>query len=330
MTDDVARRRPLAIGIPQAGDRVGELLSPLSEKEALEELHREGLEIQARSHWDLFKRKFLRHKLAVGSLVLLFLIIVSAVFADLIAPYEFDQIDLANRSLGPTLEGFHLFGTDKIGRDYFTRVLFGIRTSLQVAFVVGLVSTILGAVVGAIAGYFGRWVDNLLMRFTDLFLTLPFFAVLLIAAAFLGRGSPIRVSFIVALLLWPTLARVVRGSFLSLREKEFVEAARASGASDWRIIFRHMLPNALSPIIVNLTLTIATAILLEASLSFLGFGIQPPTPALGKLIADGKDALVTQWWLVTFPGAMIVVISLCINFLGDGLRDALDPFQRAK
>jgi ABC-type dipeptide/oligopeptide/nickel transport system permease subunit len=166
------------------------------------------------------------------------------------------------------------------------------------------------------------------MRLTDLVLTLPGLAVLLTAAAFLGNGKQYRVAIILALLFWTALARIVRGTFLSLREKEYVEAAKAAGSGDLRIMFRHMLPNAIGPIVVNATLTVGLAILTEAALSFLGFGVQPPTPALGKLIADGQDVSQTAWWLVTFPGLTIVLIVLCINFIGDGLRDALDPTQR--
>jgi ABC-type dipeptide/oligopeptide/nickel transport system permease subunit len=179
-----------------------------------------------------------------------------------------------------------------------------------------------------VAGYYSGWVDNILMRFTDLILTLPGLAVLLTAAAFLGTGNPIRVAFILALLFWTGLARIVRGSFLSLREKEYVEAAKAAGSGDLRIMLRHMLPNAVGPIVVNATLIVGIAILTEASLSFLGFGIQPPNPSLGKLISDGQDVSSSMWWLVTFPGLTIVLIVLCINFIGDGLRDALDPTQR--
>jgi peptide/nickel transport system permease protein len=230
----------------------------------------------------------------------------------------------------PTLEGNHFFGTDKIGRDYFSRVVYGTRTSIFVAFAVAILSTAIGTVVGAFAGYYRGWLDNVLMRFTDFVIAVPFLAVLLVAVAYLGRGSPFRVALILALLLWTTIARIVRGSYLSLREKEFVEAAKASGASDLRIMFRHMLPNSLGPIIVNATLTVALAILLEATLSFLGFGIQPPTPALGKLIDDGKNAMLTDWWLVLMPGLTIVTICLCINFVGDGLRDALDPTQQRR
>lgn len=295
-----------------------------------EELLREGLEVEHLTQWQLTRRKFFQHKLAVASLLVLVLIIAAAVFADNLTRYEFDEIDIANRSQSPTLEDSHYFGTDKIGRDYLTRILFGIRTSLIVASIVAVVSTLIGVAIGGIAGYIGGWVDNFLMRVTDLFLTLPFLAVLLILSAYLGQGSPVRVALILALLFWTALARIVRGVFLSLREKEFVEAAQAVGASDFRIIFRHILPNAMGPIIVNMTLVVATAILVEAALSFLGFGIQPPNPALGKLIADGQDALVTQWWLATIPGIFIVTISLCINFVGDGLRDALDPTQLVK
>lgn len=296
----------------------------------LEDLYREGLEVESLTQWQLTRRKFFQHKLAVTSLIVLVLIFGAALLANVIAPYEFDAIDLPNRSRGPTLDGFHIFGTDKIGRDYFSRVLFGTRTSLYVAAIVASVSTVIGTIVGGVAGYYGGKLDNFLMRLTDLFLTLPGLAVLLILSSFLGQGSPVRVAFILALLFWTNLARIVRGSFLSLREKEFVEAAKALGASDARIIFRHILPNALGPIIVNATLVVATAILVEAALSFLGFGIQPPNPALGKLIADGQDSLITQWWLVTIPGLVIVTISLAINFVGDGLRDALDPTQQVK
>ncbi len=290
--------------------------------------HREGLEPVARSQWAYARRRFLSHRLAIGSLVVLIVLLGAGAFAGAVAPYSFDEIDLENAGVGPTLEGRHYFGTDLLGRDYFTRVVYGIQTTEKVAFLVALLSTLIGTVVGAFSGYYGRWVDNLLMRFTDLALTLPGLAVLLTAAAFLGNGSKYRTAVILALLFWTALARIVRGTFLSLREKEYVEAAHAAGASDLRVMFRHMLPNAIGPIIVNATLVVGVAILTEASLSFLGFGIQPPTPALGKLIADGQDVSSELWWLVTFPGLTIVLIVLCINFVGDGLRDALDPTQR--
>ncbi len=297
---------------------------------ALESVHLEGLEVQSLTQWQLARRKFFQHKLAMTSLVILTLVFLAALFADFIAPYPFDAPNVPDRSLAPTFEGFHIFGTDKIGRDYFSRTLYGTRTSMYVAFIVASVSTVLGILVGGIAGYYGGKVDNILMRLTDLFLVVPFLAVLLVLSAFLGAGNPVRVAFILAFLFWTGLARLVRGEFLGLREKEFVEAAKVLGASDNRIIFRHILPNTAGPIIVNATLIVATAILVEAALSFLGFGIQPPFPALGKLISDGQDSLTTQWWLATFPGLTIVLIALCINFIGDGMRDALDPKQRVK
>jgi peptide/nickel transport system permease protein len=297
---------------------------------ALDSVHLEGLEVQSLTQWQLARRKFFQHRLAMTSLLILSVVFLAALFAEVIAQYDPNMPNVPERSLAPTLDGFHIFGTDKIGRDYFTRTLYGTRTSVYVAFIVASVSTVIGVIVGGIAGYYGGWVDNILMRTTDLFLTLPFLAILLVLSAFLGAGSPIRVAFILAFLFWTGLARIVRGEFLGLREKEFVEAAEVLGASNNRIIFRHILPNSMGPIIVNATLTVATAILVEAALSFLGFGIQPPHPALGILIADGQDSLTTQWWLALFPGLTIILIALCINFVGDGLRDALDPKQRVK
>lgn len=310
--------------------RADEALETAATRAALESVHLEGLEVKSMTQWQLARKKFFQHKLAMTSLVILTIVFLAALFADVVAPYPFDAPNVPDRSLAPTFEGWHIFGTDKIGRDYFSRTLFGTRTSMYVAFIVAGVSTVLGIIIGGVAGYYGGKTDNILMRITDLFLTVPFLAILLILSSFLGAGNPVRVAFILAFLLWTSLARIVRGEFLSLREKEFVEAAKVLGASDSRIIFRHILPNTVGPIIVNATLIVATAILIEAALSFLGFGIQPPFPALGKLISDGQDALTTQWWLAVFPGLTIVLIALCINFIGDGLRDALDPKQRIK
>ena len=292
--------------------------------------HESGLELKARSQWTYARIRFFRHKLAVASLVLLIFATLVAIFADQIAPYGYDEFDFENIVIGPTLDGWHLFGTDQLGRDYLSRVIYGLRTSLWVALLVAGVATVLGTIVGAIAGYYGGVIDNLLMRLVDLILVVPFLAVLLVLSAYLGQGKPIRVGIIVALLIWVGLARIVRGTFLSLREKEFVEAAKAAGAGDMRIMFRHMLPSTVGPIVVTMTLLIAAAILLEAALSFLGFGVQPPTPALGKLIGEGAGEGFSSWWLVTFPGVVIVLIALAVNFIGDGLRDALDPQQRTR
>lgn len=299
-----------------------------SERAAAAGLYEAGLEVRSRSLARLALRRFLRHRLAMASLVVLIIIFLAGLFANLVAPYSYQQIDLNNSGVGPTLAGTHIFGTDDLGRDYFSRVVFGIRTTEAVAISTAIISVILGTLIGAFAGYFGGWIDNLLMRITDLFLTLPYLAILLVASALLSTDNPFTVSLLLGSLFWTYLARIVRGSFLSLRENEFIEAARASGASHLRIMVRHMLPNSLGPIIVNGTLTVALAILVEAVLSFLGFGIKPPTPSLGSLINDGRGQMLTEWWLVTFPGLTIVLICLCINFIGDGLRDALDPTQR--
>ena len=313
---------------------------PLAESPSLELSYESGVELKARSQWAYARIRFFRHRLAVASLVVLILVAFVAIFAKQIAPYGYDELDLENIAAAPTLEDHHWFGTDLLGRDYLSRVIFGVRTSLWVAVFVAVLSTLIGTAFGAVAGYYGGTVDNLLMRFTDLILTLPGLAVLLTAAAYLGSSSsqvgpltisqPMKVGLILAFLFWTGLARIVRGVFLSLREKEFVEAAKASGASDMRIIVRHILPNCIGPIVVTMTLIIATAILVEAALSFLGFGIQPPNPALGSLIADGQVQGFETWWLVTFPGLVIVIIALAVNFIGDGLRDALDPTQRIR
>ena len=286
-----------------------------------------GLELKVRSQWAYARRRFLRHRLAMGGLVVLIVIFGAGIFANWVAPYSYTEIDLNNILHGPTTIGHHFFGTDEAGRDYFSRVIWGIRTSLEVGVFVAVVSSLIGLVLGAVAGYYGGVVDNLLMRLTDLVLTLPALAILLTAAALLGGGNQWRVSFILAGFFWTGIARIVRGVFLSLREKEYVEAAKASGAGDLRIMFRHILPNTLGPIIVNGTIAVAAAILTEAALSFLGFGIQPPTPSLGSLTFGG-EANPQQWWLTVFPGLTIVLITLCVNFVGDGLRDALDPSQR--
>jgi ABC-type dipeptide/oligopeptide/nickel transport system permease subunit len=290
-----------------------------------------GLELKARSQWSYARMRFFRHRLAVAGLIGLIIIFGAGIFANFFAPYSLGQIDLYNTLHGPTTVARHYFGTDAVGGDEFSRVLYGIRTSLEVGVFVAVVSSIIGLIIGAIAGYFGGVLDNLLMRVTDLVLTLPALAILLAVSALLegkiSLSSQWTITLILAFFFWTGIARVVRGVFLSLREKEYVEAAKASGAGDARIMFRHILPNTLGPVIVNGTLAVGTAILTEAALSFLGFGIQPPATSLGALVADGQNYPV-QWWLTIFPGLVIVLIVLCVNFVGDGLRDALDPQQR--
>jgi peptide/nickel transport system permease protein len=224
---------------------------------------------------------------------------------------------------GPSLQ--HWFGTDELGRDVFTRIIYAGRVSLEIGLAVALVSTFVGTAVGAIAGYVGGIVDNLLMRMTDLVLVVPSLAVLLIAGKYFG-GSKNALILILAALFWMPIARVVRGVFLSLKEKEFVEAARASGASTFRIIVRHMLPNTVGPIAVNTTLVVGLAIITESTLSFLGFGIQPPHVSWGTMLAQSEGAVGTRLaYLIYFPGLFILLTVLAVNYLGDGLRDALDP-----
>jgi peptide/nickel transport system permease protein len=293
----------------------------------VEDTHAAGLDLKVRSQWSYARMRFFRHRLAVAGLIGLILIFGAGIFANFVAPYSYAAIDLNNILHPPTTIDHHYFGTDGIGADEFSRVIWGIRTSLEVGVFVAVVSSIFGLIIGAIAGYFGGILDNLLMRITDLVLTLPVLAILLTVSALTHSSSQWSISIILAAFFWTGIARVVRGVFLSLREKEYVEAAKASGAGDARIMFRHILPNTLGPVIVNGTLAVGTAILTEAALSFLGFGIVPPTPSLGQLVATGQS-YPNQWWLTIFPGLLIVLIVLCVNFVGDGLRDALDPQQR--
>ena len=284
------------------------------------------------SQWLLFRRRFLRHKLAVASAIILILITIAVVFAPVFSTYEPTQQDLANIRKPPN--GEHWFGTDNLGRDVFSRVLHAGRISMKIGFAVAIISTMLGTIIGSVAGYLGRWVDQLLMRLTDLFLVLPGLAILMVAnRKFAGQeifGRTISTDtlaiIILSFILWQTIARIVRGLFLSLKEKEFVEAARASGASTARIIVRHMIPNCVGPIAVNTTLIVAVAILTESTLSFLGFGVQPPAVSWGWLVNDARSTAGTDYaYMIYFPGFAITLTLLAINFLGDGLRDAFDP-----
>jgi peptide/nickel transport system permease protein len=270
-------------------------------------------------------KRFKRHKIAIASAIILIVLGLCTIFVGFISQFGFAQQNLLNRVQGPSSN--HWFGTDQLGRDVFTRVLYGGRISLLVGLAVALSAGVIGAVVGALAGFYGRWIDNLLMRVTDLFLSIPFLVILIIAANALG-GSLFDIVLILSLFFWMPDARIVRGVFLSLKEKEFVEAARSSGATNSRIMFYHMLPNAMGPIIVNATLSVAAAILTESALSFLGFGVQPPTPTWGNLLNGSRQFATLYPWLVWFPGLAILITVLCVNFLGDGLRDALDPHQK--
>lgn len=277
--------------------------------------------------WSIAARHFRKNKLAMAGLAVMILLYVVTLITPLIAP--FDPAEQGNiilsRYLAPSLQ--HLMGTDKFGRDIFSRVLYGSRISLSIGFIAVAISITLGTLIGAFAGYFGGIVDSILMRFTDMMLSFPRLVLLIVVIA-LFEPNIYLVVIVLGLTGWMGTARLVRGEVLSLREREFVQAARALGMGDWRIIFRHVIPNTMAPVIVSATLGIGQTILTEASLSFLGLGVQPPTPSWGNMVSDGRDALINAWWIATFPGIAIVVTVVAFNLLGDGLRDALDPRLR--
>ncbi len=282
--------------------------------------------VKPRSHKEMVLRRFLHHRLAVAAFFVLVVVMMLALFGSHIwhYTYTFQSNDL---SQAPSLK--HPFGTDELGHDTFARVLRGANKSVIIALMVATLSTGFGTLVGAIAGFYRGWIDSVLMRATDLMLTIPYYAAAAaLAYQFGGRSNGwVYLAVILAAFGWMIIARIVRGVFLSLREKEYVEAARALGARNRRIIFRHLLPNAVGPIIVNATLVVAGAILAETALSFIGLGIQPPDTSLGQLVAVGQQAATTRPWLFYFPGLFLIVIVLSINFVGDGLRDAFDPTQ---
>ncbi len=255
-----------------------------------------------------------------GAVIVLF--VSTAVFAGALAPYAIDQIDLSKRKAPPMWA--HPLGTDELGRDVLTRLLHAGRISLTVGFSAALASALFGTLVGGISGYYGGWLDNALMRFTDVMFSIPDLPILIILSRYLG-GSVSGIIFVLTVFAWMGTARLVRGELLKLRSQDFAEAARALGANDARILARHLIPNALAPVIVAATLTVGGAILSEAALSFLGIGVQPPTASWGNMLQNAQDFVWTTPWLAVWPGVMIFLTVLCFNFLGDGLRDALDP-----
>ncbi len=273
---------------------------------------------------DVWKR-FRRNKMALfGGMVVVGLILV-AIFAPYIATHNYSSQNLTNRLSAPSSE--HFFGTDGYGRDVFSRVVWGSRVSLQIGFGAAGIALLIGIILGAIAGYYGGWVDNLIMRFTDIVMSIPALFLALTIISLFG-ASLVNTMIVIGIIYWTRTCRIVRGEFLSLRNKEFSEAALAIGSGDARIIFRHLLPNAMAPIIVQGTLFIAQVILIESGLSFLGLGAQPPVPSWGNMLTEGYKFLSIAWWIATFPGLAILVMVLFFNLLGDGLRDALDPKQK--
>jgi len=269
-------------------------------------------------------RRFVRHRLAMAGLVVVVLVGLLALFAPLVAVHDPNAIDLRARNVGPTAG--HWFGTDRTGRDTFARVIYAGRVSLSVGIVAVAISVSIGALLGTLAGFFGGWVDSLVMRFTDVVMTFPPIVILLTLAAITGPGVG-KTMLIIGLLNWPLPCRLVRAKLLTLREQEFIIAARAIGAPASRVVTRHAFPNVLDVLIVNASLGIAIAILLEAGLSFLGSGVQPPTPSWGNMLNVARNVSVLEvapWQWMPAGGAIILVV-LAVNFVGDGLRDALDP-----
>jgi peptide/nickel transport system permease protein len=279
------------------------------------------------SRLKVFWRYFKKSRLAVGGLVVIVMMFMTASSASFIAPYDPGKTEVSMKLKPPSLQ--HYLGTDQLGRDVFSRMLFGSRVSLSVGFVAVAISICIGILVGAMAGYYGRWVDSVLMRFVDIMLCFPSFFLILTVVALLGP-SLFKVMVVIGITSWMGTSRFVRAEFLSLRERDFAQAAKALGVNDSRIIFRHILPNALAPVFVTATLDVATAILVEAGLSFLGFGVQPPAPSWGNILTEGRTYIFDAWWLTVFPGMAILMTVLSFNLLGEGLRDALDPRLRGR
>jgi peptide/nickel transport system permease protein len=280
-------------------------------------------------------RKFRRHYLALAGAGALILIIIGATFAPLFTHFDPNAIDSnwGGTPLAPGTFG-HWLGTDNLGRDLWARMLFGGRISLTVALFAVLIEVLLGTVIGSVSGYYGGWIDWLMMRLTDTFLSIPLLPLLLVLTGIVAQESTkaalnfTSIVLIIGFLSWMPVARLVRASFLSLREKEFCEAARALGAPDRRVIINHLLPNAMAPIVVQATLDIANVIILESVLSFLGYGIQPPQASWGNMLTDAQENITIAWWAAVYPGLCIFATVLAINYIGDGMRDALDPNVR--
>jgi peptide/nickel transport system permease protein len=277
-------------------------------------------------------RRFLKHPGAMaGSIALTILIL--AVLLGSFSPYSSVDSNVSERLQPPSLH--HPMGTDALGRDLLTRILYGGRISLTVGLMVVGITIVIGVTVGALAGYAGGWVDNVLMRITDVALTLPSLLVLILLSAilrdvelpFFQRNNVVTISVVIGLLSWMTFARLVRAAFLTIRELDFITAARGLGLSNLRIVLRHILPNAIGPIIVEATLQLGFAIIEESGLSFLGFGIQQPTPSWGNLLSNAQQNFVRTPWLAIFPGLMIFITIISVNYIGDGLRDAFDPYK---
>ncbi|MBN1621397.1 MAG: ABC transporter permease [Endomicrobiales bacterium] len=270
----------------------------------------------------IYFQRFKQNKLAITGLVLILILAFLAVLAPFISPFDPAEQNLAYRLESPSFS--FLLGTDDLGRDVLSRMFYGIRISLTVGLVAVFISVIIGTVLGLVSGYFGGWTDTIIMRLVDIMLCFPTFFLILLVIAFL-EPNIYNVMIVIGFTSWPGLTRLVRAETLSLREREFIQAAELLGLSRWRIFFVHLLPNVFSPIIVSATLGVGIAILTESGLSFLGLGVQPPTPSWGQMLTSGKDYIHIAWWLSLFPGLAILITVLSFNLLGEGLRDVLDP-----
>jgi len=297
-------------------------------------------EIKGRSLWDDARRRLFANKAAVTAMILLGLLFLMAIAGPWLSPHGFNEQNYAYTSGAPTLsapteEGgttFYLFGTDANGRDIFSRTWIGARVSLAIGFVATAVSLVIGVVYGATAGFIGGRVDNLMMRVVDILYSIPHMFIFIILLVVFGRsgGWPnlLMLFAVIGALEWLTMGRIVRGQTLSVKEKEFIEAAEAAGVSNWTMIRRHIVPNVLGPVVVYMTLTVPGVILIESFLSFLGLGVQEPLTSWGRLISEGAQEMETAPWMLLFPVLFMAVTLFCFNFIGDGLRDALDPKDR--
>ena len=269
-------------------------------------------------------KRFLKHRVAIVAVIILTIITVISVLAPVFARYEYDKIDLRSGGLSPNME--HWFGTDRTGRDIWSRTLYGGRVSLAVGVGATFIATTIGTILGAISGYYRGWIDTIIMRLTDTVMAFPSIVIMLTLAALLPR-SLWNIVIIIGGLSWPPVARLVRAQFMSVRENEFVQAAQALGASDRSIIFRHIMPNVFAPLVALITFSVGSAILTEAGLSFLGLGVPPPAPSWGNMLESARNLDILQHlpWMWIPPAIMTVLTVLCVNFIGDGIRDAIDP-----
>lgn len=303
---------------------------------AITSLSEQPKTLREQSLFLFFWTRFRKHKMALAGGIVTLLMIIMVVFAPMVSKYDPMSQDLLNRFQAPSTS--HWMGTDDLGRDMLSRVLYGGRISLSVGMLAMAVSIILGSVIGLASGYYGGWIDAVLMRMTEIFMSIPRLFVLIALGMFLRTldlpflkpGSFLPISLVIGALSWMGTARLVRASTLELREREFIQASRALGSSDARVLFLGILPNIASPIIVSATLGLAGAIISESGLSYLGFGVQLPTPTWGNMLSNTQSQMTTAPWTAIFPGLMIFIVVIAINYLGDGLRDALDPRHNQK